>query len=205
MESIVKRMLHMRLLLSAFLSIQSRKPILIYKRVKFYKEKGAIFDVKNLIEIGLAWKGCNYKYSSFVILENAKVYVKGKLKIYSGCNISVNNNATLTLGNGFINNNVSIACFDNITIGDDVAIAERVVIRDSDNHEIGYEGYKKSKPITIGNHVWIGLGATILKGVTIGDGAIVAAGSVVTRDVPSGSLVGGIPAKVIKQSVSWSW
>ena len=60
-----------------------------------------------------------------------------------------------------------------------------------------------SAPIHIGNHVWVGVRAIILKGVTIGDGAIIAAGSVVTRDVPANTLVGGVPAKIIKDNISW--
>ena len=57
--------------------------------------------------------------------------------------------------------------------------------------------HKKNKPVKIGNHVWIGTRAIIMKGVTIGDGAIIAAGAVVTKDIPDGSVVGGVPAKVI--------
>jgi acetyltransferase-like isoleucine patch superfamily enzyme len=55
-----------------------------------------------------------------------------------------------------------------------------------------------SKPVRIGNEVWIGANATILPGVTIGDGSIVAAGAVVTHDVPSFSIVAGVPARVIQ-------
>ena len=54
-------------------------------------------------------------------------------------------------------------------------------------------------PITIGNDVWIGGNSTILPGVTIGDGAVVAAGAVVTKDVEPNTIVGGVPAKVIKK------
>ena len=54
------------------------------------------------------------------------------------------------------------------------------------------------KPIIIGHHCWIGTGAMILQGVTIGDGAVVAAGAVVTKDVPPYTVVGGVPAKVIR-------
>ena len=60
-----------------------------------------------------------------------------------------------------------------------------------------------TKPIIIGDHVWIGKNALILKGVTIGNGAIVAAGSVVVKDVSAKTLVAGNPAKVIKDNVEW--
>lgn len=64
-------------------------------------------------------------------------------------------------------------------------------------------GKEKTAPIQIGNHVWIGARAIILKGVTIGDGVVVAAGAVVTKDVPPNTLVGGVPAKIIKENISW--
>ncbi len=55
-----------------------------------------------------------------------------------------------------------------------------------------------AKPIHIGKKVWLGANVTVLQGVTIGDNAIVAAGAVVTKDVPANAIVGGVPAKVIK-------
>ena len=73
----------------------------------------------------------------------------------------------------------------------------------SSNHQFvpGVPYHKQpwtEKTVTIGSDVWIGARCVILPGVTIGDGAVVAAGSVVTRDVPAGAVVGGVPAKVIK-------
>ena len=64
-------------------------------------------------------------------------------------------------------------------------------------------GFKIKKRISIGNEVWIGNRAMILKGVTIGNGAVIAADSVVTHDVPAYSVVAGNPAKVIKENVVW--
>lgn len=60
------------------------------------------------------------------------------------------------------------------------------------------EGFQENKPITIGNNVWIGTRVIIMDGVTIGDNSIIASGAIVTKDVPPYSIVGGVPAKVIK-------
>lgn len=90
-----------------------------------------------------------------------------------------------------------------VVIGNDVLIAERVTIRDQDHEIRGPIGIPisaagfRSAPIAIGNDVWIGAGAVILRGVTIGDGAVVAANAVVNCDVASGEVVGGIPARRI--------
>lgn len=97
----------------------------------------------------------------------------------------------------------NIACFNRISIGDEVAIGENVTIRDSDNHYLYRKGYIQSKPIIIDDHVWIGMDSIVLKGVHIGKGSIVAAGSVVTKDVPEKCVVAGNPAKIIRTDISW--
>lgn len=86
-----------------------------------------------------------------------------------------------------------------ITIGDDVLIGQNVVIATL-NHAMDPDsrGDMNPKPVCIGNKVWIGANATLLPGVSIGEGAIVAAGAVVSKDVPARTVVGGVPAKVIK-------
>jgi len=84
-----------------------------------------------------------------------------------------------------------------LTIGDHVDIASEVMIYNSE-HDLESPGFEAiEEPVTIGNYVFIGPRAIILPGVSIGKGAIVAAGAVVTKDVPPFAIVGGVPAKVI--------
>ena len=122
-------------------------------------------------------------------------------RIYNGGKVCVASGAELILGTGYINHNISIECFQRIEIGNNVCISDNVQIRDSDNHLIKGKESESTKPIVIKDGVWIGMGAIILKGVTIGEGAIVAAGAVVNKDVPAHSLVGGVPAKIIRENV----
>ncbi|WP_223876964.1 acyltransferase [Lactiplantibacillus daoliensis] len=163
---------------------------------------GAI-DVFGRLNLGNTWPGLGYYESQLKVESDATLVVKGNFDIYSGFLITVNDGGTLILGSGFINYRCNIACFNRIEIGDDVAISENVVIRDSDNHRICNTGYVISKPIKIMDHVWIGMNSTVLKGVTIGEGSIIAAGAVVTKDVPSHCLVAGVPARIIRRDVSW--
>ncbi len=137
--------------------------------------------------------------------ENAKLISDG-FTMYEGASIVIIKGGVLSLGRNSYMNASLIQCANSVTIGDNCAIAGDVLIQDTDFHAILDEnGIEKpiSKPIVIGNHVWICAKATILKGVTIGDGAIVAAGAVVTKDIPARCVVAGNPAKVVRENVIW--
>ena len=97
----------------------------------------------------------------------------------------------------FVNCGTVLISVLEVTIGDDVALANEVYIMDSNSH--GVEGRPHVEaPVRIGNGTWVGARAMILPGVTIGSRVVVAAGSVVTRDVPDDVLVAGNPARVVR-------
>jgi acetyltransferase-like isoleucine patch superfamily enzyme len=115
----------------------------------------------------------------------------------------------------YIGDDCLISCSNSVEIGSYTMIAHGVHIFDNDTHPINWQERLKdwqlivgsesgvkplvaSAPIKIGQHVWVGFGSLIFKGITIGDRSIIAAGSVVTKDVPSDVMVAGNPAKVIK-------
>lgn len=183
-------------------SIKTKSLFIVAPKTKIVMKKTSQINIRDYFSLNLCWDGRQNQPASLTLGDNARLNVKA-FRAYSGSYISVADNAELKLGKGFINNNTKISCFEKITIGDDVKISEDVIIRDSDNHMIVRSNYVKTAPICIGNHVWIGARAIILKGVTIGDGAVIAAGSVVTKDVPPNSLAGGVPAKIINNRIIW--
>ena len=101
--------------------------------------------------------------------------------------------------NVFINHACSFLDMGGITIEDDVLIGPKVNLI-TENHPLGPVNRRAliAKPIVIKRNAWIGAAATILPGVTVGENSVVAAGAVVTTDVPANTIVGGVPAKFIK-------
>ena len=115
-------------------------------------------------------------------------------KIYTG------KNGRLIVGRNSRLNGVHIDVRELVVIGQNVRIAPYTIIMDSDFHDLNnHFADGTSKAIVISDDVWIATRSTILKGVTIGKGSVVATGAVVTRDVPDYSVVAGVPAKVIKK------
>ena len=153
----------------------------------------------------------NLKNDIYCITIGNNTHIRGELCIYAYAK-------QLKIGNNcYIGPNSVIRAGESIVIGDNVLIAHNVTIIDSDSHEIDSversESYKKmikeghpkekgnvrTKPIIIHDNVWLSYNVSVLKGITIGEGAIIAAGSVVTKDVPDRTLVAGNPAVIIKK------
>ena len=108
--------------------------------------------------------------------------------------------ATIEIGERcYINSGVSIGAQERVTIGKNCAIGNYSLIMDSDFHSLDDHTQPGiAAPVVLEDNVWLGARVTVLKGVRIGRGAVVAAGAVVTRDVPPCALVGGVPARVIR-------
>ncbi|HTG67747.1 MAG TPA: DapH/DapD/GlmU-related protein [Candidatus Udaeobacter sp.] len=152
-----------------------------------------------------------YKFGKAVRLRG-KVFVNKFGEIHVGKNLSIvghpwavqitsTKGANLTFGdNVYVNAGVGIAANKEIIIGNNVKIGPRTSIFDSNYHRIdSADKGELSRKITIGNNVWIGADCTILPGVTIGDNSVIAAKSTVNKNVPNNVLVGGSPAKVIRE------
>lgn len=142
-----------------------------------------------------------------------------RLQIGSNSIISANitfeeKNGVVSIGDRCFIGRSDLVCYRGIRIGDDVIISWRVTLADHDSHGINWDdrcndvaewaGAQKRwdnvmhAPITIEDKVWIGFGVSILKGVTIGEGAVIGACSVVTKDVPPYTVAAGNPARVVR-------
>jgi maltose O-acetyltransferase len=142
---------------------------------------------------------------------NGRPYIKNSGDITLGDEVRIWSNTVRTklitgkkgrliVGKNSRLNGVHIFAGELVEIGDNVRIAPYTIILDSDFHDItDHFSDGTSKPVKIEDNVWIATRATLLKGVQIGRGSVVAAGAVVTKDVPPYTVVGGVPAVVIKQ------
>lgn len=112
--------------------------------------------------------------------------------------------AELLIGEGtFINRGVSICAQESIRIGRDCLIGNDCLVFDTDFHNpVDRDHAPEAAPVRIGDGVWLAARCIVLKGVTIGEGAVVCAGAVVVSDVPPFTVVGGVPAQVIKTLAS---
>lgn len=163
-------------------------------------------------EIGAAFQRCSKLVQEF----NATAYddeasrqriirellhAKGTFHIEHGfiCVFGTN----ITIGdNFFANYNVQLLDPNTIEIGDNVLIAPNVIVCTAGHPvdpRLRDQGLEFAKPIVIGNSVWIGAGAIILPGVTVGDNSVIGAGAIVNRDVPANCIVAGNPARIVKR------
>ena len=181
----------------------------------------AAFDMSLFMQIGQESRVEGLKLQ-LRIPENRIFLTVGNQSVVNGNFVFEKNTGTIKIGNRTFIGGGSFICIDNIEIGDDVMFAWGCTLMDNNAHSLTWEERKndvlewkrgldenkigfhknwqgvKYSPIIIKNKAWIGFNVIILKGVTIGEGAIVGAGSVVTENVPDFAVVAGNPAKIVK-------
>jgi acetyltransferase-like isoleucine patch superfamily enzyme len=185
---------------------------IFYKKKIWAHQKAQINGIRNIesnckLAIGLDYVGFIHKNDLTVLNINGKLILSGDYTIGRGCRIDIGKNGTLSIGKGgYINANSRFIVMHELRIGADCAISWDCQFLDEDFHKINYAGRKdQSNSIEIGNQVWIGCGAKIYKGSKIPDGCVIASDSVVKGVfIKENCLIGGNPAKIIKEQISWS-
>ena len=187
----------------------ARRPIWIGSPTVLDGVERIRFAPGGILLIGLASFGLTSTADTTVIRvrPGASFSVGGRVALQRGLRIVVDS-GQLTIGpdtnvNGL---GTKILVAESVTIGAGCTFSWDVQILDNDFHALTVDGVRQPAvaPVVIGDRVWVGTRAIILKGVSIGDGAVVAAGAVVTRDVPPGAIVAGIPARVVGSADGWT-
>ena len=161
------------------------------------------------LRIGLGPFGLSSEHDTSVVRvrPGAELRCEGVVSLQRGVRVVVDG-GRLTIGHGTNVNGTGtkLLCAQEVTIGEHCTLSWDVQVLDHDFHTITADGVERPSvaPVRIGDRVWIGTRAVVLKGVTIGDGAVVAAGAVVTSDVPAGAVVAGVPARVVGRADAWA-
>ena len=139
-------------------------------------------------------------------LDSGRLVIGEHTLLEPGCWLTLGPEARITIGSEcFLNRGTMLAASSLIEIGDHVMFANGCFVGDAahrhDDPELPVtrQGFEPGRPVKIGSNVWFGVNCAVTGGVEIGDRAVIGANSVVTRDVPAGTVAAGAPAKVIKE------
>jgi acetyltransferase-like isoleucine patch superfamily enzyme len=188
--------------------VLARRPIWIGSPTVLDGAERISFAPDGLLLIGLGSFGLTSTADTTTVRvrPGASLHIGGRVALQRGLRIVVDS-GRLTIGAGTNVNGLGtkILVAESVTIGAGCTFSWDVQILDNDFHAITVGGVQQPSvaPVVIGDRVWVGTRAIVLKGVTIGDGAVVAAGAVVTKDVPAHAVVAGIPAKVVGSADAW--
>ncbi len=177
---------------------------------KFTFEKGArvVFDQEGFLVFGTerssfrGWAGRTALY----IREQGQLEINGYNQIGRGSLVWILEGGRIEMkGNSFTAGKNMLISKERVSIGRNCAIAWGVTICDHDFHKLYKDGKQRveTAAVTIEDNVWIGMNATILKGVTVGQGAVIGASAVVTRDVPPACICAGNPARVVESAIEF--
>lgn len=174
---------------------------------------GSVIDISRTARVtlheSLLLNTPKYRHSreeAYLLLrDGSELVINGKVDLASRATVQVQKNAKLTIGKAHINHEASIIIGYDCSIGDGILVSRAVRIFDSDFHKVLDDDKRQTnqpKPMIIGDHVWIGLGAIILRGSQIGDGAVISAGAVVMGKIKEGTNATGNPARSFS-NIKW--
>ncbi|TNH98325.1 acyltransferase [Aeromonas sobria] len=173
----------------------------LYARNKVRCQKDNLIEIRGSVRVKkchIIIKGTGNKlvFHDGAILNNVIIEIDGQ-----GCELSIG--ADCVIGEGCY-----FSCRERntkLSIGDNCMFSRNVRLMTSDGHDILHHGIRinMARDISIGNHVWLADGVTVLKGVSIGDGAVVGINALLTTNVPGYVVAAGFPAKVIKENIIW--
>lgn len=144
------------------------------------------------------------KLETRLLLEaDAKMVINETARIMCGSDVEVFKNAELAIDELGTNINFTLICGKKIELRGHVSAGRDVCIRDTNAHTIAIDGYKILRPVLIENHVWLCSNVQVSPGVKIRAGSVIAANTVVLRNVPAHCLYGGNPAKIFQENIAW--
>jgi len=181
----------------------------IIKTGAFLKE--IVFDIEGNNNVIILKRGAVVRNTTFLIRGNNNTIILEEYCRYNGGSLWIEDSfAQIIIESKTTVEEAHLACTENnseIHLGKDCMLAKGIEIRTGDSHSIidisSGKRINFAKNVLLKDHVWIGSRAMILKGVIIEEHSVVAAGSVVTKSMPSHVLIGGVPAQVIKTGITW--
>jgi len=166
--------------------------LLISRHTKITRFRGSIININGRLFIDCKNGGQFFYHSSLVLMENSKLTISGNVNFFSGLNLKLFEKSNVVIGNGtYFSGPVTIHSKESIHIGKNCAISWNVSIIDSNFHKLPGEEAIKTKPIQIGDFVWIGCNSVILPGSVIEYGAVIPAGSTVRGLVKAQTIYKG--------------
>ncbi len=197
---------HMSILRSLLLSARFRGWFLVSRRTRIKIGRGSKVSIGrgSFFLVGFVHYGATP--AAIHLGRGATLSIEGTVLIRKGARVFVHDGAHLEMhpGSG-VADYTTVTCFDHIVFGAHSGASWYCNVLDTNGHVIVVDGERKpaSAPVVFGPNALAGSFVTILPGVTLGEGSMVAAGSVVTKDVPPHSLVGGNPARVLSRDIEW--
>lgn len=170
-------------------------------------EKGSMIELGGPLYLGHKRYRKSHLETRLLVESGGRIKTEAGFGIGYGSDVEVFRNAYLHIhGKGGANIDLTVICADKIELGEGLMMGRGVTIRDNNGgHYMSLQGYKNTRPVIIGQHVWLCEGCCVMSGVKIGTGGIVGAHTLVTSHVPAFSFVSGSPMKVVERDVYWKY